>query len=56
MSLRWEPPQRLPLATVPSSKDGCLLQLGIAISQVGLYFVSVPALICFFVMTPISAC
>jgi hypothetical protein len=32
----------LPPVTIPSSKDGCLLQSGITIGQVGLYFV--PAL------------
>jgi hypothetical protein len=56
VSLQREPPPRLPLAAVLSSKDGRLLQSGIAISQVGLYSVSVLAWACFFVVTPISAC
>jgi hypothetical protein len=56
MSLLWEPPPRFPPAIVPSSMDGCLLQFGITISQVGLYSMSAHVWVCFFVVMPVSAC
>jgi hypothetical protein len=55
MSLRREPPLRLLPVVVPLSKDEHLLQSGIAIGQVGLYFVQAPASVCFFVVTLVSA-
>jgi hypothetical protein len=54
MSLRREPPPRLPPAAILSSKGGCLLQSSITISQVGLYSMLVLAWACFFVITLIS--
>jgi hypothetical protein len=45
----------LPPTAIPSSKDGCLLQSGIAIGQVGLYSMPVPTSVCFFIMMPVSA-
>jgi hypothetical protein len=54
MCLWRESPPQSSLVTVLSSKDGCLLQLGIFVSQVGLYPMSALAWACFFVVMPIS--
>jgi hypothetical protein len=56
MPLRCGPPSRLLSAAIPSSKDGCLLQLGITIGQVGLFSMSAHAWACHFFMMSVSAC
>jgi hypothetical protein len=56
MSLRREPPPRLPPVAVPSSKDRRVLPSGIAIGHVGLYSVSMLVWACFFAVTLVFAC
>jgi hypothetical protein len=43
-----------PPDAIPSIKDGCLMQSGMSVGQVGLYPISVLAWACFFVVMLVS--